>query len=63
MRCEPPATEGPAASAIRRYFGAWNERDMTTAVAQFAEECEYDDTQYSDAFSGKVALVVNVASK
>ena len=56
MSSEPPATEGPAASAIRRYFGAWNERDMTTAVAQFAEECEYDDTQYSDAFSGKVAL-------
>ena len=51
-----PATEGPAASAIRRYFGAWNERDMATAVAQFAEECEYDDTQYSDAFSGKIAL-------
>ena len=56
MSSEPPATEGPAASAIRCYFGAWNERDMTTAVAQFAEECEYDDTQYSDAFSGKVAL-------
>ena len=56
MTSEPSATEGPAASAIRRYFGAWNKRDMATAVAQFAEECEYDDTQYSDAFSGKPAL-------
>ena len=56
MSSEPSAAEGPAASAIRRYFGAWNKRDMATAVAQFAEECEYDDTQYSDAFSGKPAL-------
>ena len=56
MSSQPSAAEGPAASAIRRYFGAWNKRDMVTAVAQFAEDCEYDDTQYSDAFSGKTAL-------
>jgi len=36
MSSQPSAAEGPAASAIRRYFGAWNERDMATAVSQFA---------------------------
>lgn len=56
MSSEPAAAEGPAAAAIRRYFGAWNKRDMKTAVAQFADECEYDDTQYANAFSGKPAL-------
>lgn len=29
---------------------------MATAVSQFADECEYDDTQYAGAFSGKPAL-------
>ena len=56
LRMSAPPAEGPAAAAIRRYFAAWNERDMTAAVAQFADECEYDDTQYADAFSGKEAL-------
>lgn len=51
-----PDAEGPAASAVRRYFAAWNVRDMETAVSQFADECEYDDTQYDSAFTGKAAL-------
>lgn len=50
------SSEGQASAAVRRYFGAWNERDMSTAVAQFAEDCEYDDTQYAGAFTGKAAL-------
>lgn len=29
---------------------------MDTACDQFAEDCEYDDTQYADAFEGKTAL-------
>jgi len=49
-------TEGAAALAIRRYFDAWNRRAMEEACAQFAEECEYDDTQYADSFTGKDAL-------
>jgi ketosteroid isomerase-like protein len=55
---EAPANvnEGPAAVAIRNYFGAWNRRDMDAACDCFAEGCVYDDTQYNGAFSGKAAL-------
>lgn len=52
----PALSEGQAASGVRRYFEAWNRRDMDAAVALFAEECEYDDTQYPGAFTGKKAL-------
>ena len=45
-----------AAAAIERYFEAWNARDMDLACAQFADECEYEDTQYDGAFTGKEAL-------
>ena len=60
-RAAPPlacaaAAEGAAAARIRAYFAAWNDRDMDAACAQFAEDCEYDDTQYNSAFTGKAAL-------
>lgn len=51
-----PTSEGRAAIAIRKYFDAWNRRDMETACAQFADECSYEDTQYAGAFTGKEAL-------
>ena len=49
-------SEKSAAAAITRYFEAWNARDMDAACAQFADECEYEDTQYAGAFTGKEAL-------
>eukprot|EP00747_Dinoflagellata_sp_TGD_P067513 gnl/TRDRNA2_/TRDRNA2_155307_c0_seq2.p1 gnl/TRDRNA2_/TRDRNA2_155307_c0~~gnl/TRDRNA2_/TRDRNA2_155307_c0_seq2.p1 ORF type:complete len:441 (+),score=60.51 gnl/TRDRNA2_/TRDRNA2_155307_c0_seq2:185-1507(+) len=52
----PPSKEGPAVAAIRKYFAAWNERDMDTACECFAGNCEYEDTQYAGAFTGKAAL-------
>lgn len=42
--------------AIRRYFAAWNHRDMEAACAEFAEGCTYEDTQYAGAFEGKAKL-------
>lgn len=48
--------EGSAAVAVRRYFEAWNERDMAAACDQFDANCNYEDTQYAGAFSGKEAL-------
>jgi ketosteroid isomerase-like protein len=50
------SSEGRAAIAIRKYFEAWNRRDMETACDQFADECSYEDTQYAGAFTGKDAL-------
>ena len=52
----PKQREGRAVASIRRYFAAWNVRDMDTACDCFAEDCVYDDTQYAGAFTGKVAL-------
>eukprot|EP00931_Biecheleriopsis_adriatica_P057811 TRINITY_DN34318_c0_g1_i2.p1 TRINITY_DN34318_c0_g1~~TRINITY_DN34318_c0_g1_i2.p1 ORF type:complete len:429 (-),score=89.26 TRINITY_DN34318_c0_g1_i2:39-1325(-) len=52
----PWEQEGRAVSAVRKYFEAWNERDMRTACAQFDEDCSYEDTQYAGAFNGKEAL-------
>mmetsp|Transcript_78441 Transcript_78441/g.197050 ORF Transcript_78441/g.197050 Transcript_78441/m.197050 type:complete len:483 (-) Transcript_78441:71-1519(-) len=48
--------ESKAVESVRRYFGAWNERDMDAACATFADDCTYEDTQYAGAFSGKEAL-------
>ena len=47
---------GPDATSVERYFDAWNTRDMNAAVACFAEDCSYEDTQYKDAFVGKAKL-------
>jgi len=44
------------ATCVEKYFDAWNRRDMTAAVACFAEQCSYEDTQYRDAFVGKDKL-------
>lgn len=44
------------ATAVERYFDAWNRRDMEDAVSCFADDCEYEDTQYADAFCGKEKL-------
>ena len=49
-------SDGPAAVAIRKYFDAWNARDMELACAQFADDLEYEDTQYAGAFRGKEQL-------
>ena len=51
-----PPKEGSAAQAVRRYFDAWNRRDMIAACSVFSDECEYEDTQYAGAFQGKEAL-------
>jgi len=51
-----PSKEGPAASSVRKYFDAWNQRDMETACNCFAGDCRYEDTQYAGAFVGKAAL-------
>ena len=47
---------GLAALPSHDYFEAWNARDMDLACAQFSDDCEYEDTQYPGAFSGKEAL-------
>jgi len=54
------STEGPGVQAIRRYFGAWNRRDMEAACAEFGEACSYEDTQYAGAFEGKEALAAHL---
>ena len=41
-----------AATAVERYFDAWNRRDMENAISCFANDCKYEDTQYADAFAG-----------
>lgn len=48
--------EGAAATRVRAYFDAWNARDMRAAVAQWTEDCVYEDTQYAGAFEGTAAL-------
>lgn len=52
--------EGAAALAVRRYFDAWNARDMASACNQFAADCAYEDTLYPDPFTGKPALVAHL---
>ena len=48
--------DGPAAAAVKRYFDAWNRRDMVAACNEFDDACKYEDTQYAGAFEGKAAL-------
>merc|ERR1719471_1764479 len=48
--------EGTAVTSIRRYFDAWNRRDMKSACDQFSDNCTYEDTQYAGDFQGKAAL-------
>ena len=50
------ATPEGAAAVVCRYFESWNLRDMSTAVSLFAEDCTYEDTQYSSPFTGRSAL-------
>jgi hypothetical protein len=56
----PLPAEGVAAGAARRYFAAWNRRDMAAAVREFDDACVYEDTQYRGAFVGKVALTAHL---
>ena len=60
LRAASPAllvqAEGQASLAVRRYFEAWNRRDMEAAVREFDEAACYEDTQYAGAFTGKEAL-------
>eukprot|EP01041_Mallomonas_annulata_P007423 gene7423-15166_t len=41
---------------ISKYFEFWNQRKMSDAASLFSEDCEYEDTLYPGAFTGKVAL-------
>ncbi|KAJ8608728.1 hypothetical protein CTAYLR_009664 [Chrysophaeum taylorii] len=50
------ALQPSSGNAVRAYFEAWNRRDMEAAVACFAEDATYEDTQYAGAFRGKAAL-------
>lgn len=43
-------------TSVRKYFEAWNERDMEAACAVFDDACSYEDTQYAGAFEGKAAF-------
>lgn len=40
-------------SVVERYFDAWNNRDMNTAISLFTPTCQMRDFQYDDAFSGR----------
>lgn len=55
---KPTTTSEPSSSLTlpEQYFAAWNERDMTKAVALFSNDCEYDDTAFPAPFRGKEAL-------
>ena len=39
-----------------RYFAAWNNRDMDSAIDLFAEDATYDDTAFPEPFQGKERL-------
>lgn len=41
------------AAVPKRYFEAWNRRDMTRAVSFFADDVTYDDTAFPVPFTGK----------
>jgi|UniRef100_A0A8J9X8B5 ketosteroid isomerase-like protein len=43
-------------SLPEKYFAAWNRRDMSSAVALFADTVTYDDTAFPEPFSGKTNL-------
>lgn len=54
-----PPTDSPSLSSLtlpEQYFNWWNQRDMKKAVSVFAENVEYDDTAFPEAFTGKAAL-------
>lgn len=44
------------ADAVKNYFNFWNAREMDKAIAQFDENCTYEDTVYPGVFEGKAAL-------
>ncbi|CAK0903085.1 unnamed protein product, partial [Prorocentrum cordatum] len=48
--------ESRAVTSVKKFFQAWNERDMDAACAQFSDDCTYVDTQYDGAFEGKAAV-------
>jgi ketosteroid isomerase-like protein len=41
---------------VERFFQAYNERDMDTAIAQFAEDCVYEDATFYTPFEGRFQL-------
>ena len=41
---------------VEDYFNYWNERDMTSAIELFDENCVYEDTLYPNVFQGKATL-------
>lgn len=41
------------ATPVERFFHAWNRQDMTTAIAQFDEDCVYEDGTFYTPFEGK----------
>ena len=54
MQPQMPKTNG--GNAAQRYFEAWNRRDMDAAVAVFADNCQYDDTVFTNPLNGKDEL-------
>lgn len=52
-------------NTVVNYFQCWNQRDMTSAIACFSPDCEYEDTLYPKVFKGKEELqqhLFNVAA-
>lgn len=43
-------------ATVLAYFSYWNERDMASAIALFADDCVYEDTLYPGVFNGKNEL-------
>ena len=41
------------ATSVERFFDAWNRQDMDVAVAQFSEDCLYEDGTYYRPFKGR----------
>lgn len=47
-------------TVVQRYFNAWNQRDMKVATDCFAPDCDYNDLQFPEPFSGKAAMKLHL---
>jgi hypothetical protein len=48
-------------SVVRRYFDAWNRRDVAYASSLFAEDCVVRDLQYDESFAGREQFAKHLA--
>ncbi|KAL3800334.1 hypothetical protein HJC23_003630 [Cyclotella cryptica] len=48
-----PNDDSSNVSVVEKYFDAWNQRDMNSAISLFTPTCQMRDLQYDDAFSGR----------